>query len=92
MLKPNFSENGGFEVIVRRNLRLLRSLRLGKDSGIILKNRLITNQRLTKKRRPGVRKRRMIGTESAIFLRTETSAPERPSRKIALSRSGRLFY
>ena len=67
MLEPIFIENNGFAVIVRRNLRLLRSLRLGKDSGIILKNCLITNQRLTKKRRPEVRKRRMIGTESANF-------------------------
>src|SRR3990170_6650064 len=67
MLEPIFIENNGFAVIVRINLRLLRSLRLGKDSGIILKNHLITNQSLTKKRRPEVRKRRMIGTESAIF-------------------------
>jgi len=87
MLEPISSENNGSAVIVRRNLQQLRSLRLGKDSGIILKNRLITNQRLTKKRRPEVRKRRMIGTESAFFCEqrpVHQSAPLEKSLSLAL--------
>jgi len=86
MLKPNFSEKKE-RSDCRENLRLLRSLRLGKDSGIILKNRLITNQRLTKKRRPEVRKRRMIGTESAIFCEqrpVNQSTPLEKSLSLAL--------
>jgi len=72
----------------REKLVVRASLGLGQDYGIILKNHLITIQRLTKKRRPEVRKRRMIGFKSASFCEqrpVHQSAPLEKSLSLALA-------
>src|SRR3972149_8126632 len=78
---------GGKYVLPKLSNKIRKTI--GHNSGIILKNRLITNQHLTEIRRPEVRKRRMIGTESANFCEQRPVNQSTPLSK-NLSPSGRL--